>query len=88
MQAMATVSNLAKVQGLEWLASLIQQAGSRAVHLVEGTVASLTLIFFRALTLYSGLFQVRVRVTVTVTVKVMVSIRVRLSSPSTPASSR
>ena len=60
MQAMATVSNLAKVQGLEWLASLIQQAGSRAVHLVEGTVASLTLIFFRALTLYSGLFQVRV----------------------------
>ena len=62
VQAMATVSNLAKVQGLEWLASLIQQAGSRAVHLVEGTVASLTLIFFRALTLYSGLFQVRVRV--------------------------
>ena len=86
MQAMATVSNLAKVQGLEWLASLIQQAGSRAVHLVEGTVASLTLIFFRALTLYSGLFQVRA--TVTVRVRVRVSIRVRLSSPSTPASSR
>ena len=61
VQAMATVSNLAKVQGLEWLASLIQQAGSRAVHLVEGTVASLTLIFFRALTLYSGLFQLLVR---------------------------
>jgi len=86
VQAMATVSNLAKVQGLEWLASLIQQAGSRAVHLVEGTVASLTLIFFRALTLYSGLFQVRA--TVTVRVRVRVSIRVRLSSPSTPASSR
>ena len=31
------------------------------MHLVEGTVASLTLIFFRALTLYSGLFQLLMR---------------------------
>jgi len=61
VQAMATVSNLAKVQGLEWLAALIQQAGSNTVHLVEGTLASLTLILFRALTLYSGLFQFLVR---------------------------
>ena len=61
VQAMATVSNLAKVQGLEWLAKTIEQAGAKTVHLVEGTIASLTLIFFRALTLYSGLFQFLVR---------------------------
>ena len=58
----------------------LTQAGSRAVHLVEGTVASLTLIFFRALTLYSGLFQVRVRGRGRVRGRVRVGVRVRYSA--------
>ena len=61
VQAMATVTNLAKLPSLAWLARWLDASGPAMVASFEGSVASFTLIFFRALTLYSGLFQLLMR---------------------------
>ena len=54
---MATLSNLQRIRSLEWLARYVRGYGPDAVATFEGTLSSLTLLLFRCVTIYSGLFQ-------------------------------